>query len=477
VLLGLLAAAAIFTFVSAEIVRSQTEAGARREFDRQAVEVAALISQRLSNTADTDECGEFRRPYLEALIGEGARLYVTSDTLPFCPGDVEPQGDLYVAPPDLTKTGDSGPVRIDFQDPADPTPTVATVAPIINRETGVALGEVVLTRPKSAVTTTWSDVLPSLLAAAAIGFAIALGLTLLLTARILRPLRQTEEAADRVAAGDLSVTLAPAGTQELDHVAEAFNGMVARLREREDSAREFLMKVTHDLRTPLTAISGHAAALADGIVPEPQVPRSLAAIEGEAHRLEAMVTDLLDLARMDARRFRIDPGPAEPSEILSLAFDAHAADAARRDIRYERRIDALPGIVTDAARMQQIVGNLLDNALRWAPEGGEVVLAASPLPDGGVRVAVCDSGPGVPEDQRELVFEPFRSSETPDGRTGTGLGLPICRQLARALGGEVVVDEAPEGGARFLLELPAAPPGTPRRGPRNPLPAGGRTGP
>ena len=220
-------------------------------------------------------------------------------------------------------------------------------------------------------------------------------------------------------------------------------------------AREFLMRITHDLRTPLTAIRGHAAALSDGIVPQEDIPRSLSAIEAETERLEIMVDDLLDLAKLDAHRFRLELDEVEdPRELLDAAFDAFESEAVRQGVAYERVVGPLPPMVTDGQRVRQIVGNLLDNALRWTPEGGRVVLDAVPRAGGGLTVTVTDTGPGIPEAEREAIFEPFRSTRTPDGRHGSGLGLAISRQLARALGGDLVAETRPEGGSRFTLSLP-----------------------
>ena len=145
-----------------------------------------------------------------------------------------------------------------------------------------------------------------------------------------------QAATHRVARGDMRTELGSTGTQELDELASDFNQMVRQIAERDGASREFLMRVTHDLRTPLTAIRGHAAALSDGIVPEDDVPRSLAAIEGEAARLETLVADLLDLARLDAHRFKLDLTRVEPTEVLDTAFDAMEAEAAMRGVAYER---------------------------------------------------------------------------------------------------------------------------------------------
>ncbi|MGB1377106.1 MAG: histidine kinase dimerization/phospho-acceptor domain-containing protein, partial [Miltoncostaeaceae bacterium] len=168
------------------------------------------------------------------------------------------------------------------------------------------LGAVVLTRPQAEVSASWGDVLGSVLLAVALGLLVAVALVLWITRRATRPLRDLEQAARRVAEGDLAAEVHEGGAEELDAVARSFNAMVRQLARRDRVAREFLMRVTHDLRTPLTAIRGHALALADGVVPGDAVPRSLGAIASEANRLEGLVTDLLDLARLDADRFRMD---------------------------------------------------------------------------------------------------------------------------------------------------------------------------
>src|SRR5262249_35283274 len=152
--------------------------------------------------------------------------------------------------------------------------------------------------------------------------------------------------------------------------------------------------------------------------------------------LETLVDDLLDLARLDAHQFRLELGEVEVGELLEQAFEAFVSEAGRRGIRYELRLGPLGPLVTDGARVRQIVANLLDNALRWTPEAGEVRLEAAPRPNGGLVATVSDTGPGVDRAEVEAIFEPFRSRPTPDGRTGTGLGLAISRQLARALGGD-----------------------------------------
>jgi signal transduction histidine kinase len=451
---GLVTAAVVFAAVGAGLIRSQSQAVARGELDRQARALAAIVSGQAERAAERGtEFRSYRPDALEALVGPEARVYYTG--LQLTPGAERPTGEFpTVAADELDYDilDAEGVQRIDFRLPDSDEVYEATAAPVYLGES--TFGAILLARPPGQLASAWPDVAGRVVGAAAIGLAVALGLMLLLTRRLTRPLTAMQAATHRVAEGDLRSELGSTGTQELDELASDFNRMVNRLAERDGETREFLMRVTHDLRTPLTAIRGHAAALADGVVPSGDVPRSLAAIENEATRLETMVADLLDLARLDTHRFKLDLGPVEPSDILDRAFDAMEAEASSRGVAYERRIDVMPPLVTDESRVQQIVTNLLDNALRWTPSGGTVRLEGQALPGGGCAAAVTDTGPGVPDGHEERIFDPFQSFETPDGRRGSGLGLAISRQLARALGGDVRVESREGAGSRFVLELP-----------------------
>lgn len=470
-LAGLIAATGVFAFASTSLVRSLSERNARDDFDQEAVRVARLASAQIERRArEGTGCRQYGPEEFEAFVGPGARMYASG--LQLCPGtDVA----LFPrAPARLTRAIDRGLIarqgfaRIDPAAIPGNRPSVATAAPITVN--GTSLADLIVVKPRDEVRSEVADVAPRLAAAALIGLVPAVLLTLLMTTRLTRPIRDLRRATDRVAAGDLSAEVRRTGTADLDALADDFNIMVARLRQRDDQSRDFLMKVTHDLRTPLTAIRGHTAALIDGIVPEHMRDASLQAVDGEAQRLERMVADLLDLARMEARRFSLSVVPADPSEIVERIVAAHAARARETGVELGCDIDNGPPVRTDPGRMEQIVANLVDNALRWTPAGGSVTVSSRALPTGGVEVDVSDSGPGVPPSQREEVFAPFTSHETPDGRTGTGLGLAICRQLARALGGDVAVGDAERGGARFVLTLPRAAPEQPE-GPEPPAEA------
>ena len=458
---GLVVAALLFVVVAVSLIRGAEGEQARAELDRQARAISVLVSASVTTALDT---GADFRPgpigNLQTLAGPNTKVYYVG--LNLSPGAAEPTGGL---PETVAKDLDpaqlmqSGSQAFGFTPTGERTRTFAAAAPVTVGTRYV--GAVVVTRPESQVGASLGSVLPQVLVATLVGLVVALVLVLWITRRSMRPLHEMESAAQRVAAGDLTATVATGGADELNAVARAFNEMVRQLERRDRLAREFLMRITHDLRTPLTAIKGHATALSDGVVPDADVPRSLGAIGSESTRLEGLVTDLLDLARMDADQFRVQLVTVPAALPLEQAADALWSTAERKGVSIDADLPDLPEIVTDPDRVQQVVTNLIDNAIRWTPVGGTVHVSARPTPDGGVTADVSDTGPGIAPDIRDVLFDPFRSMETPEGNQGSGLGLAIAHQLARTLGGDLTAGDAPGGGACFTLRLPAAAP-TPR---------------
>lgn len=469
---GLLTAAIVFALVAASLIRAQAQAVARSELDRQTIALAGVLGEQTEGRVSRGEAVPIdSQRYLDVIGGPRTRVYYSGNPLfPIAATPPEEIPSAVVIDRELLTR--DGVQRIEFDVPGEPTHLEGSLARV--RVAGETWGYLALVRPQGEFASDWPAVATRVLVAAAVGLVVALLLSLFLTGRVTRPLMALQAATHRVAAGNLRTQLGPTGTRELDEVAADFNRMVRDLARRDGESREFLMRVTHDLRTPLTAIRGHAAALADGVVPEDDIPRSLQAITQEATRLEELVADLLDLARLEAARFRVEPGRIWPTAVLTEVFDALAGPAARRGVACEQDVGDLPEIVTDERRLHQIVGNLLDNAIRWTPDGGTVRLTARPTADGGIEVHVDDTGPGIPPERRESVFTPFESEETPDGRRGTGLGLAISRELARVLGGDLTVDTSPGGGSRFTLRLPPAAPGGDAGGTPDPAPAGPR---
>jgi signal transduction histidine kinase len=172
-------------------------------------------------------------------------------------------------------------------------------------------------------------------------------------------------------------------------------------------------------------------------------------IAAESARLERLVGDVLDLAKLDAHRFTVLNEEVDMGRLCEQAYGAFAEEARRRSIEYRQRIDAAPTIVSDGDRVLQIISNLLSNAFRWTPDGGTVDLELG-AENGTVSVAVDDSGPGIPASEQDRIFRPFWSQD----HTGTGLGLAIAHELAVALGGRIELESQLGRGSRFELVLP-----------------------
>jgi two-component system, OmpR family, sensor kinase len=262
---------------------------------------------------------------------------------------------------------------------------------------------------------------------------------------------------------------------ELARLAGAINAMAASLQQSRQAEREFLLSVSHDLRTPLTSIRGWSEALADGAAPDPAAAG--ATIGEAADRLERLVGDLLDLARLRARAFRLDEGPFDLVDVAAGAAEALRPEL--EDLGLEVAVDVPPAPVVvrgDADRLAQVAANLLENAGCHA--AGLVRITVSSESDGytGAVLAVDDDGPGIPAEDRARVFDRLHTSTRRAARpgTGTGVGLAIVAELAAAMGGRAEAGDAPGGGARLTVTLPG--PGPRRNGGPPPTASGSRPG-
>jgi len=275
-----------------------------------------------------------------------------------------------------------------------------------------------------------------------------------LARRMTRPLAAMEDAAGRIAAGDLSVRVDTEGLRddELADLTRSFNAMATELETARGHERAFLLSISHDLRTPLTSIKGYAEAIADGTV-EGRDDRIRAAqvIEAEARRLERLVADLLDLARLDSHQFSLTPRPVDARAVIDETVAGFQPSA--RDFGVTLRItdgEAVPADL-DPERLAQVVANLVENALKYAASTVEVDVARR---DGAVVIHVDDDGPGIPVDERERVFERLYTARESAGRSvGTGIGLAIVRELASTMGGTASCEDGPHGGARFVVTV------------------------
>ncbi|MGH9249383.1 MAG: DUF4153 domain-containing protein [Acidimicrobiales bacterium] len=285
--------------------------------------------------------------------------------------------------------------------------------------------------------------------------ALALAVTQLLAVGMTSPLREMTVAARRMATGDHSVRVTATSRDEVGELARAFNRMTEELAGVDRQRRELVANVSHELRTPLTALCALLENLADGVA-DPD-PETLRAALDQGERLTALVTDLLDLSRVDAGKAPLARENVEVRPLLEAA--AAESRVGGRDVRNVVHVSP-PDLTVqvDPARLRQLVANLLDNASRHSPPGGTVTIRAGVVDDRW-QLEVADEGPGVAPANRERAFERFGTLSHVDGGGGTGLGLAIARWVTDLHDGTIgFVDPEPgEYGARIRADLPLAP--------------------
>lgn len=316
---------------------------------------------------------------------------------------------------------------------------------------------VVLVQPADAAVAPALTVLWRVAAALVLGIVVAVIVAIVLSQRMSRSLRAVADAADRLGRGERDVVVDPEGPPEVARIAESVNRLSTALSVSEGRQREFLMLVSHELRTPLTAVLGYAQAIHDGLIDGPDLPRTGAVMVDEAERLDRLVSDLLDLARLEAVDFTFHEVPVDLGEIIAQAGDVWADRCQRVGVHlhWEERPTEAIQVKTDPQRLRQIIDNLAENALRVTPEGGRIVFSLSTQGDTAI-IEVRDSGPGLTRDDVAIAFSPGALHERYRGvrPVGTGLGLALVARLARGLRGSAEAGSAVEGGARFTVRIP-----------------------
>jgi two-component system sensor histidine kinase BaeS len=294
-----------------------------------------------------------------------------------------------------------------------------------------------------------------LLLAGAVSLAVAAAVAGWLARRITGPLEAAEAATRLIAAGDLAARVpVPDDTEpELASLARSINSMAVGLSRAQGLERQFLMSVSHDLRTPLTSIRGFAEAITDGTAQDSK--RAARVIAGESRRLERLVGDLLDLATLDARRFSLMPRPVDVHELVAGTAEGFERAGSDAGVALEVRVAPEPLVLeVDPDRLAQVVANLVENALKFA---GTRILVTSEATTTGVVITVEDDGPGIPAEDLPHVFERlYQSARTPTRQLGSGLGLAIVSELVGAMGGHVEARSDAGAGTRLVVELSAS---------------------
>jgi two-component system sensor histidine kinase BaeS len=294
----------------------------------------------------------------------------------------------------------------------------------------------------------------NLVIAALVAAVLAFVISLVVSRRITGPLEELTDAAEDVAGGNLAVRVSPQANDEVGALATAFNAMADRLARDEQWRRDMTADLSHELRTPLATIQSRIEALEDGVLPA--TPENLRVIGAEVERLGRLLGALRSLNELESEDVSVE------HEKLDLAGVGRDAVAHAETVYAAKGVTLLGDLASvsvkgDRDRLLQVAANLLDNALKFTPAGGRVVLTVAAASGGHwATLTVTDSGSGIDPVDLPFIFDRFYRSQAARGTQGVGLGLAIARGLVEAQGGVIEAAESPQGGAVFTVRLPAA---------------------
>ena len=448
-LLGIVVSGLIASVVALRLFQGYVLSRSKADLRREAIGLTEVFAQQAITANDTGVLPRISRQLEQAT---GDRLFYVGVS-PFPDKSVKSVG-LERLPQKTVDWRSGRTITFEFTPPGANKTYLAVARPLKLEKQGPAFGDLIVAKPKTELNQRLIPLLERLAIASLGGIIVAGLLGWYLSRRITRPVLALSRATDEIERGSYDVDLPEVrGGGEIGHLADRFREMAVRLSDAERQERNFLMSVSHELRTPLTAIRGHVDALREGVAEDPEArAASLDVIAREGARLERLVGDVLDLAKLEAHRFTVHTEEVDMERLCDQAYSAFGEEARRRRIDYGKRFEAQPTIVSDGDRVLQIISNLLSNAFRWTPDGGRVELELTAT-NGRVSVAVHDNGPGVAIEEPERIFRPFWSRDD----SGTGLGLAIAHELAAALGGSIELDSRPGEGSRFKLVLPSGP--------------------
>ncbi|MFN8379358.1 MAG: HAMP domain-containing sensor histidine kinase [Anaerolineae bacterium] len=306
---------------------------------------------------------------------------------------------------------------------------------------------------RQSLTEYWPELAPVLIQATCVGLLAALLLSALISRSIARPLQEVAQAATAVADGRDDERAPVSGPQEVRAVAEAFNQMSDKVQAEQRAQQDFLANVTHDLKTPLTSIQGYSQAIVDGAAGDPV--KAAGIIYDEASRLNRLVVELTDLARLQSGRFSMHLQPINLSQLTEAISQRLAIVAREKGVQFEVITPPVPNVQGDGDRLAQVLTNLISNALKYTPKGGSVKVNTAAA-NNGVVLTVADTGVGIPAEELPRIFERFYQVDKARGpRRGSGLGLAIVAEIVHAHGGTIEASSGGNGqGATFTVWLP-----------------------
>ncbi len=439
-------AALASTAVAFAVLRTELIERSQAEIERQASATATILDRQLEGAVTRQDRGFVLGRTIEQIRLLGGHDYVEVAAV----GDagIQPLLDDPVLMPLLpSPVPHDGSVEVEVG--GEPVIATAREVGIGSRTWLVIIGR---SEPLLAAGLITKPVIAGLVA----GVAMALVTALLVASRIARRVDRLGDAALRMGTGDFASPAPEDGDDELAGLGRTLNAMAEQLEAARRRERAFLMDVGHDLRTPLTTIRGYIEGLEEQAIPIDEMPRIAGVLRAQTDRLGRLVEDLMLLSRLEAHEFTIRAEPVDLAAHLIETLEGMRAMAAVHDIRLGAEVEDVGVVELDPDRIGQVLGNLVDNAVRCTPAAGtvRVRLARS---DGDVVLSVADSGPGFDPEELPHVFERHGPRQRPVRPHGSGLGLPIVKGLVDTMNGRVSASSDGGAGTEVVVVLPAPP--------------------
>ncbi len=447
-------------------LRNQQTEGVMDTLRTEAREIAFLAAQRRSSLGFFDRTDSSQQQYIQWKATEvyddyGAYILVVDRTGRM----MDNMNVAYADNPDFAKTLDGKDImeglrrvlngeEIELHVNVDGNDYFTVGIPFV--QNSLVLGAVFMQTPAQVIEAGASELVLPVVGVAAAASILA-GLVLFLILRgVMKPLARLTDAARAMAEGDFAVRVPESrSTREVAELSAAFNSMADELSEVEDSRREFVANVSHELRSPITAISGYIEGMRDGVIPPEQYDKYLTIVSDESKRLSHLIGELLALSRLERDDAALTYTDFDVCDLLERVFLRRTGDLEKRGMDIDCDFDPEPCFVhADMARIDQVIVNLIDNAIKFTPDGGRIILRVRV--DGGLcTVTVADNGMGILPEDRPRVFERFFTADRAHtSGKGTGLGLSICQRILEMHGQHIRLLDTEEGAAfAFTLAL------------------------
>ena len=321
--------------------------------------------------------------------------------------------------------------------------------------------DVALLVPASSVESSWLRLIPTFLLAAGVSLAASIIAAAILARSIVQPIDRVTAASEAMARGEYDQNIEVSGQDEVARLGAAFNRMAQAVASSNRTMRDFLANVSHELKTPLTSIQGFSQAMVDGALHTPDdYSEAGQIISDETTRMRRLVDDLLQLSRLESGQVSMERRPVDLAGMLRGSARRAERSAQEREVSLDLDLVALPIIQGDEHWLEEVFGNLIDNALQHTPSQGRVTVRAR-ASGGRVIVEVHNTGSHIPTDELSRVFERFYQVDRSRASKGAGLGLAIVKEVVMAHGGEVEAQSSAKDGTTFVVRLPAPAKGTP----------------